>query len=111
MGFTGKKLLLHLDDVVVISQDIDSHFQRLEDVFKWLQSAVLKLKLTKLKLLQNEARYLSQVVSVATDPAKVETTQKWTSPKDVKTLQDVLGTAGHYRQCLPDFATVAKPLK
>ena len=31
-------------------------------------------------------------------------------PKDVKGLQAFLGTAGYYRQYLPDFATVAKPL-
>ena len=30
--------------------------------------------------------------------------------KDMKALQAFLGTAGYYRQYLPDFATVAKPL-
>ena len=47
---------------------------------------------------------------MATDPAKVEAIKKWERPKDVKGLLAFLGTAGYYRQYLPDFATVAKPL-
>ena len=73
----------------------------------------LKLKPTKCELLQDEVHYLGHVVSaegVATDPAKVEAIKKWEPPKDVKGLQAFLGTAGYYRQYLPDFATVAKPL-
>ena len=49
-----KKILLYLDDVIVISSDFDSHLQRLEEVFKWLQDAGLKMKPTKRELLQNE---------------------------------------------------------
>ena len=112
-GLHWKTLLLYLDDVIVISPDFDSHLQRLEEVFSRLQDAGLKLKPTKCELLQDEVHYLGHVVSaegVATDPAKVEAIKKWEPPKDVKGLQAFLGTAGYYRQYLPDFATVAKPL-
>ena len=47
---------------------------------------------------------------MATDPAKVEAIKKRKPPKDVKGLQAFLETAGYYRQYLPDFVTVAKPL-
>ena len=100
--------------MIVISPDIDSHLQRLEEVFSRLQDAGRKLKPTMCELLQDEVHYLGHVVSaegVATDPAKVEAIKKWEPPpKDVKGLQAFLGTAGYYRQYLPDFATVAKPL-
>ena len=35
---------MYLDDVIVISPDFDSHFQRLEETFRQLQDAGLKLK-------------------------------------------------------------------
>ena len=112
-GLHWKTLLLYLDDVIVISPDFESHIQRLQDVFERLQDAGLKLKPSKCELLQDEVHYLGHVVSadgVATDPDKVAAIHKWEAPKDVKTLQAFLGTAGYYRQYLPDFATVAKPL-
>ena len=64
-------------------------------------------------LLQDEVHCLGHVVSadeVARDPDKVTAIHKWEALKDIKTLQAFLGTAGYYRQYLPDFVTVAKPL-
>ena len=52
-GLYWKKILLYLDDVIVISSNFDSHLQRLEEVFKWLQDAGLKVKPTKCKLLHD----------------------------------------------------------
>ena len=112
-GLHWKTLLLYLDDVIIISPDFENHLQRLQDVFDRLQDAGLKLKPSKCELLQDEVHYLGHVVSadgVATDPDKVAAVRQWEAPKDVKALQAFLGTAGYYRQYLPDFATVAKPL-
>ena len=53
-GLHWKTLFVYLDNVIVISLDFDSHLQRLEEVFKWLQDAGLKMKPTKRELLQNE---------------------------------------------------------
>ena len=50
-GLHWKSLLLHLDDVIVISPDFDSHLQRLEEVLVRLQHAGLKLKPSKCELL------------------------------------------------------------
>ena len=112
-GLHWKTLLLYLDDVIVISPDFASHLKRLEDVFERLQDAGLKLKPTKCELLQDEVHYLGHVVSaegVATDPDKIAAIREWEAPKDLKALQAFLGTAGYYRQYIPDFATIAKPL-
>ena len=112
-GLHWKTVLLYLDDVIVISPDFTSHLQRLEEVLQRLQSAGLKLKPQKCELLQTEVRYLGHIVSaegIATDPEKIEAIEHWPPPTDVKQLQAFLGTAGYYRQYLPDFATVAKPL-
>ena len=103
-GLHWKTLLLYLDDVIVISPDFESHLQRLQDVFNWLQDAGLKLKPSRCELLQDEVYFLGHVVSadgVATDPDKVAAVRQWEAPKDVKALQAFLETTDSTFQTLP----------
>ena len=112
-GLHWKSLLLYLDDVIVIAPDFSTHIQRLEEVLQRLQLAGLKLKPSKCELFQKEVKYLGHIVSqhgVATDPKKIEAIKDWPPPNDVRSLQAFLGTVGYYRQYLPNYATVAKPL-
>ena len=112
-GLHWKTALLYLDDVIVIAPDFRTHLDRLAEVLQRLQQAGLKLKPKKCELLQTEVKYLGHLVSaegIATDPEKVEAIREWPRPTCVRDLQAFLGTAGYYRQYLPDFATVAKPL-
>ena len=112
-GLHWKTLLLYLDDVIVIAPDFHSHLQRMEEVFQRLRQANLKLKPGKCELFQEEVRYLGHVVSAAgvtTDPDKIRDVQGWTPPTTVKELQAFLGLAGYYRQYVPQFSTIAKPL-
>ena len=81
--------------MIVISPDFDSHLQRLEEVFRRLLDAGLKLKPTKCEHLQDEVHYLGHEVSskcVATDLTKVEAIKKRELPKDVKGLQAFVET-------------------
>ena len=110
-GLHWKTLLLYLDDVIVIAPDFNTHIDRLQEVFERLRKAGLKLKPSKCELFQKAVKYLGHIVSesgIATDPLKVEAVKEWQQPKDVKDLQAFLGTAGYYRQYLPNYATVAK---
>ena len=112
-GLHWKTALLYLDDAIAISPDFGSHLERLEEVLQRLQQARIKLKPQKCELLQKEVRYLGHIVSaegIATDPAKIEAIEEWPAPQNLRQLQAFLGTAGYYRQYLPDFATIAGPL-
>ena len=76
-------------------------------------AAGLKLKPTKCELPRDEVYYLVHVVSaegVVTNPDKVVAIREWDAPKDLQALQAFLGTAGDYRQYIPDFATIVKLL-
>ena len=53
-GLNWKTLLIHLDDVIVISPNFDNHLQRLEKLFRRWQDTGLKLKSTKCKTLQDK---------------------------------------------------------
>ena len=112
-GLHWKTLLLYLDDIIVIAPDFETHLERLGEVLGRLRRAGLKLKPAKCELLQTEVGYLGHVVSqrgVSTDPEKTKAVAQWPVPRDLKGLQAFLGTVGYYRQYIPGFATIAKPL-
>ena len=74
-GLHWKTLLLCLEDIIVISPDLETHLVRLEEVFTRLQNAGLKLEPSKCHRFQEEVKYLGHIGSsngISTDPEKVE---------------------------------------
>ena len=68
-------LVGYLDDIIVFSQDISTHLQRLEMVFQKLPEDELKIEAKKCEFFYTNVTYLKHVVSadgVATDPTKTE---------------------------------------
>ena len=112
-GLHWKTLLLYLDDIIVMGPDVPTHLRRLEEVFCRLRTAGLKVKPRKCELLRREVRYLGHVVSeqgVATEPEKVQAIVTWPRPTDVTAVRAFLGTVSYYRQYIPRFAEIARPL-
>jgi hypothetical protein len=99
--------LAYIDDVVVFGHTFEEHLLRLENVFRCLADAGLKLKPQKCSLFRREIRYLGHIISgagIATDPEKVRAVQSWPVPTNVKEVQRFLGFVGYYRRFIPDFA-------
>ena len=44
------------------------------------------------------------------DPVKLDSIAIWSTPAKVKDVQSFLGFANFYRQFIPDYSTVARPL-
>ena len=61
-GLQWKTLLLYLDDIIVISSNIEEHFCRLDEVFSRLNQAGLKLKPSKCHLFKHEVLFLGHIV-------------------------------------------------
>ena len=100
-------------DSDVFSQDIRTHLQPLEMVFRKLQEHGLTIKANKCQFLRPNVTYLGHVASaegVATDPAKTEAVTNWPKPKTLKDLRSFLGFASYYRRFVPHFTQVARPL-
>lgn len=108
-----KECLIYLDDIIIFSDSIESHFRRLDAVFKRLEKAGLKLKGTKCEFFQTQVNYLGHVVSqngVETDPDKLKVLKDWPVPTCVKELRSFLSFSSYYRRFVPGFAQIAKPL-
>ena len=105
--------LLYLDDIVIFSQTYEEHLNRLESIFKRLQTAGLKLKPSKCKFFRRSIKYLGHIVSsdgVGTDPDKTSCIEEWPIPTTVKQVQSFLGFVGYYRRFIKGFSKIAKPL-
>ena len=58
-----KICLVYLDDTIIHSWDLGSHFERLKRLFERLSRAGLKLKVSKCRLLQREVAFLGHRVN------------------------------------------------
>ena len=105
--------LIYLDDIVVFSSTFEEHIERLESVFRRLQTNNLKLKASKCEFFRREVTYLGHVVSEAgirTDPSKIEAVLNWPEPKTVKEVRKFLGFTGYYRRFVKGYASIVRPL-
>jgi transposase InsO family protein len=106
-------LICYLDDIIVYSNDIEEHLERLETVFLKLKEHGLKIEPKKCDFFKPKVSYLGHVVSsegIETDPAKIEVVEKWPNPKTLKEVRSFLGFASYYRRFVPGFAKTARPL-
>ena len=112
-GIQWKYLLVYLDDIIVIASNFKENLDRLEEVFKRLLEAGLKMKPSKCELIKTEVLFLGHVVSpegIKPNPKIVEAVMSWKVPSNVKEIQSFLGLCSYYRQYIENFSHIASPL-
>lgn len=112
-GLHWKTRLVYLDNILVFSPDFNIHLERLEEVFKRLQQANLKLKPSKCSLFATDVEYLGHLVSadgIKTDPKKVQCVKEWPTPRHKKDVRAFLGSVGYYRRFIPEYSEISRPL-
>ena len=103
----------YLDDILVFSPDMTMHLQYLRHLFNRLRATDLKLKEIKCNFLKRHIQYLGHIVSgegITPLPGKLSSIQKMLSPKAPKEIKHFLGLIGYYRQFVPRFSDLARPL-
>jgi hypothetical protein len=73
----------------------------------------LYAKLSKCDFWLREIKFLGHTISqdgVSADPEKVQEVMNWKPPTTVRQIQSFLGLTGYYRQFIPDFSRIAKPM-
>ena len=112
-GLQWKSLLVYIDDLIIISANLEEHLTQLAEVLDRLRQYGLKLKPKKCDLLQREVVFLGHLVNgdgIQTNPALVRDIAKRTAPRTLRELQAFLGLCNYYRRFVPGYARVAEPL-
>lgn len=93
----------YLDDLLVHARTFEDCLQALECMLQLLQKHGLQAHMQYLG-------YLLTREGVKIDPAKVSAIQELLPPRDVRSLQQVLGPLQYYTRFHPQYAEVATPL-
>ena len=112
-GLQWNILLVYLDDIIVMASNFEEHIERLEEVFRRLSDAGLKMKPSKCELIKDEVLFLGHVVSqegIKPNPKTIETVLSWKQPTNVKEIQSFVGLCSYYRQYISNFSHIASPL-
>jgi hypothetical protein len=70
-------------------------------------------KFSKCYFWLREIKFLGHTISqegIAVDPEKVQEVMDWKPPTTIRQIRSFLGLAGYYRQFIPDFSKIAKPM-
>ncbi len=108
-----RNVFAYLDDVIIALPDVDSHLASLETVLSRLQTAGLKVKLSKCEFLRNRIRFLGHEINengIHTQADKIEAVSKFPVPKTADNVCSLLGLAGYYRPYVRHFSATASPL-
>jgi len=109
----GSFVYCFIDDIIIFSPDMDTHFHYLIEVLKRLRKAGLYAKLEKCEICVPFLEFLGHRISsdgIFMDPKKVSSILEWHIPKNVKELQSFLRLTNYYRRFIPSFASNAHPL-
>jgi len=109
----GVYVFCYIDDIIIFSPDLETHYQHLIEVLSRLRNAGLYAKLEKCEFCVPFLDFLGHRISadgIYMDPAKVSSILEWPAPTNTKELQSFLGLANYYRRFILGFAKLAHPL-
>lgn len=82
--------LIYIDDIIIFSKSVNEHLPHLEEVFRRLREANVKLNPKKCCFAKQEVEYLGHVVSpdgVKPNPEKVRVVRDFPTPTNLKELR------------------------
>ena len=112
-GLIGVTCFCYIDDIIVFSENIEEHMERVKHVADRLAEYNLRLKMKKCVIMVETIEFLGHEISfnsIRQSAKKVEAIAEAEPPKTVKQLRSFLGMAGYYRRFIKDFGSIAAPL-
>ena len=112
-GLTWNNCLVYLDDIICFSRMFEQHICDLNDIFKRLRQANLRLKIAKCNFACKEIKYLGHIISntgIRTNPELTDKIRNYPTPTNLKQLRGFVGLAQYYRKFIRDFSIIARPL-
>jgi hypothetical protein len=108
-----KFVVVFIDDILIYSKNEEEHAQHLRIVLTRLREHQLYAKFSKCAFWLEEIQFLGHILfakGIAVDPSKIKDILEWKPPTTVHQVRSFLGLAGYYRQFIPDFSKLVKPI-
>ena len=100
----GSMVMAYPDDIVIATETVEDHMERLREVFESLREAGFKVRVAKCDFMKSEIKYLGRVVSaegIKPDPKPISKLRDWEIPRNKTEMQSFLGFAKYYREFIP----------
>ena len=106
--------LVYLDDVLIYSENEETHQDHLQQVFRRFRERGMKLKRRKCLFAEESIPFLGHLVSkgqIRVDEDKLGRLSEWKPPlRNVKEVRQFLGFLSYYRAFVSHFAELTAPL-
>ena len=106
--------MTYLDDIIIFSNTEEEHLAHIEEIFRRLEAADLKMKRSKCNFFKKHIHYLGHLISadgIRPLKDKLDTIWDMSAPRSSKEVKQFLGLAGYYRKFVPHFADLSRPLE
>lgn len=103
----------YLDDIIIVTPDIELHFKILNEVYERLEGAGLTVNFEKCDFCKSSLKYLGFVVNemgLCTDPDKVSAMLEYPVPKTATEVKRFIGLFSWYRRFIKEFSTLVAPI-
>lgn len=111
--FIVKFVVFYFDDILIFSNDLESHLSHLRDVLQVLRREQLFAARHKCVFGVDHVLFLGYIVSsqgLQVDPGKFEAIKSWPTPRTISEVCSFHGLASFYRRFVPHFSNIAAPL-
>ena len=105
--FTGRFLVIYLDDILILNKTREEHIKHVEVVLKRLHEEKLAINLEKCDFFKEELVYLGFVVSqgkLNMDKEKVSAILDWPTPTTSIEVRNFHGLSQFYRKFIRNFS-------
>ena len=105
--------MTYLDDIIIFSETEEEHLSHIEEIFRRLEAADLKMKRSKCDFFKKHIHYLGHLISadgIRPLKDKLDTIRDMPAPRNPKEVKQFLGLIGYYRKFVPCFAALSRPL-
>ena len=109
----GDEIVIYLDDLVIGSEDFDSHLETLRKLFTILLQNNIRLNIAKSDFCKQEIKFLGHIVSskgITMDPSKINIIENIAIPKNKKELRGFIGACQYYSRFCRNYALIIQPL-
>ena len=110
-GLAG--VIVYLDDILIYGATESEHDDRLGKVLERIKQAGMTLN-KKCEIRTRQVEFVGFSIDgdgIRPTRDNIEAVRRLPEPENVSQIKSVLGTASFYMRCVPDFSTIAEPMR